>query len=45
MGPTLNYRAMWLIFFLLLRAQEAAGSASGTLDYQYYKTKVEPLFL
>jgi hypothetical protein len=46
MGHTLNYRAMWLIFFLLLRVQEAAGStASPTLDYQYYKTKIEPLFL
>jgi hypothetical protein len=37
---------MWLIVFLLLRAQAPATAAPGpALDYQYYKAKIEPLFL
>lgn len=31
---------MWFILFLLLR-----GQAAPELDFQYYRTKVEPLFL
>jgi hypothetical protein len=43
---TLNYRAMWLILFFVLGAQAPAPTAAGAdLDFQYYKTKVEPLFL
>lgn len=35
---------MWFILFLLLRGQ-AAPAPAPELDFQYYRTRVEPLFL
>jgi len=37
---------MWLILFLLLRSQVAAPPAqASTLDYEFFKAKVQPLLL
>jgi hypothetical protein len=37
---------MWLIFFFLFQAQSAPAPASaGPLDYEVFKTKVQPLLL
>src|SRR5262245_20859369 len=45
-GAGLNYRAMWLILFLLFGAQSTAPApAASTLDYETYKAKVQPLLM